>query len=376
MAKRMKTVMYVRANGIYSDSRATKELESFLKAGYQVIVVGWDRDGDSEKKCKMLFEKNINQLIFCMYKGKVEGNVGFKNIGKLYQWLKYVSTQFMKYKNEINILHACNLDSILFCYRKCKRFNIRIVYDIYDYYVDNHLSIPSLMRGIIEKMEIDMINKSDVCIICTEERREQIIKANPKKVIVIHNTPDVELLNNPIEYDYFYCGILYQKRLINEIFEGYHENSDIRVGFAGFGPFSNTAIELDANYDNFVYHGQVTYKECLDMESRAICLSAIYEPTIRNHRLCAPNKFYESLALGKPVIVCKGTGIDRIVEDNHIGVVINYDVDEFYSAIRWLKENPILCSEMGVRARKLYEQKYNWTIMEKVLLTSYEELFN
>lgn len=370
----MKTIMYVRANGIYSDSRATKQIMSLLRAGYQVFVVGWDREGRSEEKCLEVFEKYKTKIRFFMYNYQVKDHVGFKNIDKLYKWLKYVDTILENYKKEIDVVHACNLDSILFGYKKCRRYGIKVVYDIFDYYIDGHASIPSVIRPIIEHMEINIINSADVTIICTEERREQIAKAKPKKVIVIHNTPEVEFLNNNIEYDYFYCGTFCIQRLIEETFNEYERNTDLKIGFAGYGLYKDQATELDKKYANFSYLGQVMYKDCLINESKSICLSAIYEPTIRNHRLCAPNKFYESLALGKPVIVCRGTGIDKIVEQNNIGIVINYDVEEFYSAIRKLKNDPKLCEDMGVRARRLYDNKFSWKIMEKILLDTYAEI--
>jgi glycosyltransferase involved in cell wall biosynthesis len=118
----------------------------------------------------------------------------------------------------------------------------------------------------------------------------------------------------------------------------------------------------------------VPYAEVLKVEQQSRVLSAIYEPITRNHRLCAPNKFYEALALGKPLIVCKGTGIDKIVEENNIGCVIEYNVQEFYRVLRELKGNPSLCKGMGERARKLYEEKYKWSIMQEKLLNCYSKL--
>lgn len=370
----MKTIMYIRANGIYSDSRATKQITSLLRAGYQIYVVGWDREGCSEEKCVQVFSEYKNQIKFFMYNYQVKDHVGFKNIDKLYKWLKHVDTVLRSNKDIIDVVHACNLDTILFCYKKCHRYGIKVVYDIFDYYVDGHASIPSCIRPIIEHMEISIINSADVTIICTEERREQIVKAKPKKVIVIHNTPEVELLNNEIEYDYFYCGTFCIQRLIEETFNEYSDNSDLKIGFAGYGLYKDQATKLDKQFTNFSYLGQIMYKDCLVNESKSICLSAIYEPTIRNHRLCAPNKFYESLALGKPVIVCKGTGIDKVVEQNGIGIVINYDVEEFYAAVRKLKAEPKLCAEMGARARNLYDNKFSWKLMEEILLNAYTEV--
>ena len=368
----MKTIMYIRANGIYSDSRATKEITTFLEAGYHVIVVGWDREGNSLGKCNEVFN-NHPEVEFHLYDKTIKDHVGFKNISKLVGWLMYVSKIFNYKRKRINVVHACNLDSCLFFYKKCNRHSIKLVYDIYDYYVDAH-TIPSFLVNTVEGLEIDIINHSDVTVICTEERREQIAKATPKKVIVIHNTPDVELIDSEIKYDYFYCGTFCIRRLIEKIFDGYAENADLRVGFAGYGIYKDRAIELDKKYDNFTYLNQIKYADCLRNEAKSICLSAIYEPTVRNHRLCAPNKFYESLALGKPVIVCGGTGVDKVVKEQNIGVVIEYDVKQFYEAVRYLKDNRELCMDMGKRARRLYEEKYSWAIMKDILLKAYQEI--
>lgn len=371
----MKTIMYVRSTGIYSCSRATKEITTFLRAGYRVLAVGWDREGNSEEKCLQVFHDYLGQIRFFMFDSQIKDHVGFKNIDKLYRWLKYVEEILKKNQSEIDIVHACNLDSILFCYKKCKKYGIKVVYDIFDYYVDNHTLIPSFVRPIIEALEIAIINHAHVTVICTEERREQIAKSKPKKLIVIHNTPEVEMLKNEIVYDYFYCGTFAIQRLIEEILTEYKNNSDLKIGFAGYGLLKDQAVAVAKEYENFTYLGQVMYKDCLENESMAICLSAIYDPSQnRNHRLCAPNKFYESLALGKPIIVCRGTGIDRIVEENDIGIVIDYDVKQFYNAIRYLRDNPKKCKEMGTRARKIYEEQYNWGIMSLVLLNTYKEI--
>lgn len=371
----MKTIMYVRSTGIYSCSRATKEITTLLKAGYRILAVGWDREGNSEKKCLEVFQEYAGQIKFNMFGSQIRNHVGFKNVDKLYKWLRFVEKVLEDNYKEIDVVHACNLDTILFCYKKCKKHGIKVVYDIFDYYVDNHTLVPKVVKPIIEAIEISVINHADLTIICTEERREQIKGSIPKKLIVIHNTPEVELLKNDIIYDYFYCGTLAIQRLIEETFTEYKNNTDLKIGFAGYGLLKDHAESVAKEYENFTYLGQVMYKDCLENESRSICLSAIYDPrNNRNHRLCAPNKFYESLALGKPIIVCSGTGIDKIVKENDIGIVIDYDVKQFYNAIRYLKANPSKCKKMGERARKLYEEKYNWGIMSSILLNAYKEI--
>lgn len=369
----MKKILYIRADGIYYDSRATKEIKTLLDAGYYLIVLGWDRDGKSVEKCGIDFAFYKEQLSFLFYNKTLHGSAR-TNLKYLYGWLEYVRNQIKALHEDISVVHACDLDTILFAYKLIKKYKLKLVYDIYDYFVDSHYYLPKLLNYFLEKQEIKIINTADVSIICTEERMEQLTKSKPKKVVIIHNSPNVEYLKNDIIYDYFYCGTLSDHRLLRETFDRYSENTDIRVAIGGYGAYEREAKENAKQYDNFVFLGPMSYSDCLVNESKSVCLSAIYKPTIRNHRLCAPNKFYEALALGKPVIVCKGTGIDKIVAKHNIGIVINYDATELYDAIRQLVNNPDSCKEMGLRARKLYEEKYSWSIMSSRLLTIYKNI--
>lgn len=97
-------------------------------------------------------------------------------------------------------------------------------------------------------------------------------------------------------------------------------------------------------------------------------------PRKKNRIVFIPYKFYESLALGKPMIVCRSTGIDKIVEAYNLGITIPYNADEFYRALYKLLKDPVRCKEMGQNGKKLYEEKYRWEIMEKKLLQAYSEL--
>lgn len=369
----MKTVAYVRATNVYDDSRATKEIIGLAKAGYHVRVLAWDRNGDSEQKCSEVFQSVKEYVTFTFYNVSLKNGIGLKNITKLVGFIKWVYQQ-LKAGPQPDVIHACNLDAGIGAHRYCKEKHVPLVYDIYDYYIDSH-AIPEVAVPLVEHMEISVINDATVTIICTEERREQIAKATPKKTVVIHNSPDVEVMAEyTVVYDYAYCGALTSRRLIGEILQKYPSHNELVFAFAGYGSFSDEARALSEQYDTFTYFGTLKYAEVLKTESQAMAIAAIYEPTIRNHRLCAPNKFYEALALAKPVIVCRGTGIDRIVEENDIGIVIDYDAEQFYDALIWLRENPQKVKEMGMRARKLYEEKYRWSLMEDVLLRAYSEV--
>lgn len=369
----MKRIAYVRATNIYDDSRATKEILSLAKDGYYITVFGWGRDRQAAARCETVFD-NVKSQVQCLFFDKPLANgIGLKNIDKLIAWVNWVYSS-LRSNGPFDAVHACNLDAGLGAKRYCKKHHIPLVYDIYDYYIDSH-AIPSFLVGAVEKAEIGIINFAETTIICTEERREQIAKATPKNVIVLHNSPDVERPQTAeIRYDYAYCGSLGPKRLLGEMLNEYENNTDLVFGFAGYGNHLEQAASHAESYANFSFLGSLPYAAVLETENQAKVLSAIYEPTIRNHRLCAPNKFYESLALAKPIIVCRGTGIDRIVEQYDLGIVIEYDAEQFFAAVRALISDPERCAGMGHRARQLYEQEYRWNIMSERMLVMYRQL--
>lgn len=377
----MKTVIFIRTYSIYNDSRDVKEIMSLYNAGYRMVVLGWDRDGKALARCKEIFPRDIKFKFFPI---RLK-TIGFRNIDKLLRWFswEYNTIKNIMQTKEINpkevIFHACDLDAALpvrYFFRKYKGCFSKFVYDIYDYYADTH-SIPAFLKRHIKNLENSIINSADITIIYNEERKKQISGTSPHKLLIIHNSPDLRgrtLPNGKELYDFVYCGGLSDDRLLREIFMLYSEHSQLKVAIAGNGINNYLAHDLAEKFSNFIFKGPVTYTEVLNLESESKVLFAVYNPKIPNNRLSDPNKFYESLALGKPIIVCKGTGIDRLVEKYNLGLTISYDASEFYRALKLLLKNPVMRREMGKNGRKLYEEKYNWEIMEKILLKAYSEL--
>lgn len=373
----MKTVILIRVTSIYNDSRAMKEILSLANHGYHVIVLGWDRNGQALSQYQRIFGKDIEFYFYPV----ILNNIGFKHMDKLLKWFMWVKDHLIQLTHNSGkyIIHACDLDAGIPAYwflKGHKSNSIKFVYDIYDYYVDSH-HIPGLLKNRIENFEISVINSSDITIICNEARRRQIWKSHPHRLLVIHNAPDLRSVVLPDEsdqYDYAYCGSLAPVRLLEEIFKGYDQNQDIRMVIAGYGMYDHLVETMADKYANFEYKGSLSYPDVLKTESSAKVLSAIYDPSVANHKFAAPNKFYESLALGKPIIACRGTGIDEIVEKYRLGLVIPYDAEAFYSSIRKLLGNPQLRNEMGRKAKALFNEKYNWGKMEQILFDAYEDL--
>ena len=184
-------------------------------------------------------------------------------------------------------------------------YNKKMIYDIYDYYIDSH-NLPDIMKKFVEKQEIKTINYADTTIICSEQRKEQIKNSKPKNLIVIHNSPNIPKELNTIpsviksktkNTKIVYIGILQDDRLLLEISEDIKRYPQYELHIGGFGKYKNYFEEQARINENIFFYGNMEYNNVLKLESECDFLFATYNPIIANHSYSAPNKFYEAIAL-------------------------------------------------------------------------------
>ena len=241
----------------------------------------------------------------------------------------------------------------------------------------------TVLEKPICKLENSVINCADATIICTEKRKEQISGSRPKRLTVIHNTPSTAQLKQcdhktqqTGKIKIVYVGILESSRMLREIAAAVSENNGLEFHVAGFGTLEAFFVEQSQIYDNIFFYGRLTYDHTLSLENECDIMLAIYDPTIDNHRFAAPNKFYESLMLGKPVIMVRGTGMSEVVEEKGIGELIEFSKEGFIDGVNRLlkrkEEWPLIESRM----KDIYRNQYCWDEMERRLIQIYTEIEN
>jgi len=369
-------VVYLRSTSIFNDSRATKETNTLIKYNFKLLVLGWDRDGFGASKLNSLSEKNNFEIAY--FKIRSNYGDGYKSLGKLILFQLWLLIKMLKNLNSFDLIHCCDFETALPAFVISKLFKKRLIYDIYDYYIHSR-PVPKFLKRFIENLEIGIINNADTVIICNENRYEQMSKTKPKNIIVIYNTPEINFSSDSKLFNkqdnifrIVYVGLLQKGRLLSEIADIVSANSEIELHVGGYGKLSEYFKELSKKHNNIVFYGEMDYNSALLLEAKADVLFATYDPKIINHKYSAPNKFYEAMALKKPIIVSRGTGIDKVVEEENIGIVIDYDAKSFFAAVQYLKNNSGKCIEMGKNGRILYDKKYSWEIMEKKLLSIYK----
>ena len=372
-----KKVVIARSNGVDPDSRVEKEANSLAKAGYKVTIIAWDRTDTYKIKEdeKELSETKVKRVSFG---AKAEFGSGLKSLIPYLSFQRRLFFWLIKNSNKYDIAHLCDFDTAFVGRKAARLFHKKVVFDIFDYLSTN---ADTVLKKVLKHAENHIINDADATIICTEERKKQIRGAKPKSIVVIHNTPYVSKMlfkedsgekNERIRI--CYVGILQDYRLIKELIYVIETMTQVESHIGGFGKYEDYVKAEAREHNNIIYYGKVPYAETLALESRCDIMTAIYDPKLGNHYYAAPNKFYEALMLGKPLIMAKGTGMSEIVDQEKIGVTIDYSIDGLKAGIKKLIEKKAEWDKMGKRMRELYLKDFSWTEMEKRLVDLYNAL--
>lgn len=89
----------------------------------------------------------------------------------------------------------------------------------------------------------------------------------------------------------------------------------------------------------------------------------------------SPNKLFDSLSAGKPIIVNSPGWTKKLVEDYKCGVFANPEsAEDLADKILYLQANPEKCKEMGKNSRQLAEKKYDKSILCKQFVSVVDNL--
>lgn len=369
-------ILYIRTNDTTFDSRATKEIETIRKSKEnELTVLGWNRDGKNTKKVYKDETVSYDRYLVDIF--APWGRGGKANFFPLFLFMKTIKKWVKKNIDRFDIIHCVDLPTAYYIAPIAHKHNKKVVYDIFDYFPDLK-RYPKIIRNFFVHCENKTIKKSDVLILCTKERAKQIGKAKYNKLEIIYNSPNFEnypLLSGPFsQISFCYVGNLSEERNISFVLKFFKKHPEYILHIGGIGNLEQKVKEYSGKYNNIIFYGPMKYDDVLKLESKCNILIAFYDPEIPNHRYVAPNKFYESLALGKQLIAFKNTGLDQAFNNNHFGVLIDKSIESFEDGVNFLISEQDKWIEYGRIQQQLFNEEYSWKIMEQKLLNIYKEL--
>ena len=375
-------IVLIRATEVMPDPPVEKMANTLISHGHSVTILAWDRSNTyAERGSIKKLANSETEIVHFGIPAKYSGGNKANFKGLLLFQMRIIRWLF-RHRREYDAVHAFDFDTGFASMICCKLLRKKLIYHVLDYYAEGHILPGRLLNSIIEFFEIRVINSANATVICTEKRKEQIRKASPRKLYVIHNTPDsVQQMDTSFQVNgctgklkLVYVGVLSRMRLLKETVEVVSKMDDVEMHIGGFGEYEDWMQKAAEQYSNVFFYGKLQYSETLALEKQCDIMMAVYDPSIRNHKYAAPNKFYESIMLGKPIIMAYDTGHDDIITKNDIGILTEYSESGIRDAIYALEKRRNEWNDMGKRAMNLYNSNYSWTIMTERIEEMYRNL--
>lgn len=371
----MRKIVFIRSR--YPDVRMNKEATTLACHGYKVTVLGWERwvvsreDKQDYEVRKLKVRVPPDSLRVALW---------------LPLWWLFVLYRLLL--TPWDAVHAIDFDSFVPAVLASKVLRRPVIYDIGDFYADvmRFPILPTLSRKITANVDRKLMRLADIVVLPDESRIEQVgVDTARRPVIIINNSPDPSLMvglhgsdSDSSGFSVFYGGGVKKERGLMEVCLSVRTLSDVRLTIMGYCPpsFDAELRELCRDSKNISLHLEwVTYEEIIRETAKAQLLFGLYDPRIPNNRYASPNKLFEAMMCGKPIIVSDGSSMADIVRRENCGLVVPYgDVAEIREAILKLKNDSQLRETLGQNGRKAYEDSYSWRIMGQRLLDSYQHL--
>ena len=373
-----KLVLSIVLNNFKNDTRVLKEAISLKNNGYKVKVIALH-------ETPLLEYDNISGVDVHRIRLKTRG--WSKN--KIIQIVKYIEFIFyvIKRYRKADILHCNDLNTLPIGVIIKVVFNrdAKIIYDAHEYETEVN-GLQYLQKKLLSLLERALIKFTDKVITVSDSianeyhrlydiQKPSIVLNCPAYTEVVEHDLFREELNIRREQVIFlYQGGLSKGRGIEILLESFSkiDSDKCIIVFMGEGLLEKDIKNYEAKSSNIFFKHAVPSNVLLDYTSSADYGILFYEDTCLNHRYCSPNKIFEYLMAGIPVVVSSLFEMERLVEKYGVGIVAEKNTTQGFLDVlhKVLKQDRQSTVDNVCKVRNVF----CWEVQEKILLDTYNEV--
>ena len=237
--------------------------------------------------------------------------------------------------------------------RKMKSNDLKIVYEVSDIreaLFGGRSLLQSIKARLLGSVERVCLRNTSLLVVTSpafvEARYGALV--DPGRIVYIPNAPSLEpfadycrKVDGPFTVGY--VGVLRYIENLKLAIDAVSKIPGARMILSG-GSASGEELEALERYcvgkSSIDFSGPYEYeKEIADIYGRFDCVWAVYDSSNPNVRIALPNKLYESVYCGLPLIAARGTYLGDIVEKLGIGMAVDSNSPEsIESALAFMSE--------------------------------------
>jgi glycosyltransferase involved in cell wall biosynthesis len=379
----MKVTMLV-LNNFTHDARVHKEAKSLASVGHDVTVVALYEEGLQERESQSGYK-----IIRIVLKAKIWRS------GTIVSLLKYLEYTFKLYllllDAHTDVIHAHNANTLLAAWLVSRLLKTKLVYDAHEFETGRHFGDSNLSRiiqhfwSVPEKL---IISKTDAVITVNQSIGIELVRIYDISMpIIVMNTPNykqvekTDLLREKLNIPSNKKIVLYQGRIVSGrgielVLLAIQRLDNVVAVLLGDGPLLDKLREdIDTGRIERVYLPGRVPLELLGSYTISADLGVVFiEDICLNHHYALPNKLFEYIHAGLPVIASDLPEITRIVHQYQIGEVISTsDPSELAEVISGIINDPKRYSEYVANTKRA-SKDFVWRHEGSKILQLYQDL--
>lgn len=271
-----------------------------------------------------------------------------------------------------DILVCVDLETALLGFFAARLRRAKVHYDMADPFF---LAKPVRCVSFWRKIEFWYMRHADL-ITAPHRSRFQLFSAKiPDHARIVENVPtipeekDVVRLRSLREESHFitlgYFGSLDYYRGIEDILGFVEDNPEVRLTIGGRGVLQDIVVESAGRCERVQFAGAFRPEDLFTLTQNVDIYCSLYYRDKPLHQFAAPNKYYEHLALGIPILISEGIPYASDVRRNGTGWIINdgrLALEQWFRSIQHDKDSIIRCSEKAI---ELWEAQYSTWLMKQ-----------
>jgi glycosyltransferase involved in cell wall biosynthesis len=375
-------VLMLLTNAYDPDPRVRQEALTLIGMGCRVQLLAWDRDLKADAS-ELMEGVEVERVFLSSKHGRGTTQI-------LFYAALYLKMLWRGLRTQFDIVHCHDLDTLPIGFVLGKLKRKPIVYDAHESFSDMlEGSVAPVVRRCVLWLETLLIRRTDLLITVGEKLRRHFAGRGARHSVVVGNWKRLEEFSRSEEQNAAVrrqLGIpdgamvvvcitqLLKDRQIPELLEAIDTLPNAYAIVGGNGVLEPLVKEWAARNPRVIHIGFVRGADIPAYTCAADVVYYGFNPDNPNARFSAPNKLYEALAAGRPLITGNFGEIAEVVRDSSCGFVLQkYSVDTVRKALSDLLDVDLRVS-MARTARRVGQGTMNWAKGEEVLHREYSAL--